>query len=346
MKKSVEIIINIIFWLIIVALLSKFYYDINTLFSTFDNPYQFHFDKYLLFLLHSMPGLIVNYYFFYIYLIPLLLKKKFLLLTSLALSSSLISAIVIIVLTNGHGFHIHNILNGLPFFTILTLIIGIIGGSIKGTILWRSSITERNAFQKKHLESKNALLLLKAQLNPHFLFNSLNNIDILIEENPKIASEYLKKLSDILRYVLYETKEDKTDLVKEISQIKDYVELQKIRTDNPQYVNFSVTGEIKEQKIAPMIFLPLIENAFKHSKNKTINNAINIEFKIDSNSIKMICKNYYETGQFEMRRNEGLGIETIEQRLNLLYPETHELNIDIKENWFNVTLSIKLNDGN
>jgi LytS/YehU family sensor histidine kinase len=196
------------------------------------------------------------------------------------------------------------------------------------------------------LESKNALLLLQAQINPHFLFNSLNNIDILIEETPKIASEYLKKLSDILRYVLYETKEDETGLAKEIDQIKSYIELQQIRTNNPRYVSLIIKGEIKEQRIAPMIFIPFIENAFKHCKNKTIDNAIDIEFDIQDKRIKMVCKNYYEANQLEVIKNEGLGNETIKQRLNLIYPKNHELIIDKTEHWFKVTLIVNFKDGN
>jgi LytS/YehU family sensor histidine kinase len=190
------------------------------------------------------------------------------------------------------------------------------------------------------------LELLKSKINPHFLFNSLNNIDILIEENPKIASDYLAKLSDILRLVLYETIDDELLIGKEIEQIKNYIELQKIRTNNAHFVNFNIKGEINKQKIDPMLFIPIIENAFKHCKNKTIENGINIEFEIHAYSVKMYCKNYFESNQIELTKNDGLGIETIKQRLNLLYPENHELIIDKSEHWFNVTLSVKLKDGN
>jgi LytS/YehU family sensor histidine kinase len=219
---------------------------------------------------------------------------------------------------------------------------GILGSLSKASILWYNSIAEKQATSKKHLESQTALLMLKAQLNPHFLFNSLNNIEVLIEENPRKASDYLTKFSDILRYVLYDTKEEESELARELEQIKNYIELQKIRTDNPNFVKFQVTGELENQKIAPMIFLPFIENAFKHSKNKTIDNTIDIEFIFSQSSIKMACRNYYEDSQFELIKSEGLGVETIKQRLNLLYPEKHILNIEKTEHWFNVTLIINL----
>lgn len=349
MRKSVEKSVNIIFWLIVASLLCWYFYSLLTLFDGFGDSYYYFKPmdilKYIFFLLLILPGLILNYYFFYLYLIPFLQKKKYALITILALGSSFITGILLFMgicfASNSQSFW-PNII----FLTLITLIVGITGGAIKGFLLWRISIVEKKELEKKHLESKTALLLLKAHLNPHFLFNSLNNIDILIEETPKIASEYLKKLSDILRYVLYETKEDETELAKEIAQIKNYIELQKIRTHNSMYVNFNINGELNDLKIAPMIFLPFIENAFKHSKNKTIDRAIDIDFEVSNSSVKMVCKNYYEGNQHGVIKNEGLGIETLKQRLNLLYPEAHELIIDKTEHYFNLTLIIKLKDGN
>ncbi len=189
------------------------------------------------------------------------------------------------------------------------------------------------------------LELLKAKIDPHFLFNSLNNIDVLIQENPKIASEYLTKLSDILRYILYEAKDNDILLSKELEQIKSFIELQKIRTNNTHFVNFSIRGELDKQKIAPMVFIPFVENAFKHCKNKSIDNAINIEFDVHYDMVRMTCKNYYDSN-LEILKNDGLGIETMKQRLNLLYPKNHELVVDKSEQWFNVTLNIKFKNDN
>ena len=135
-------------------------------------------------------------------------------------------------------------------------------------------------------------------------------------------------------------------MAKEIAQITSYIDLQKIRTSNLNYIRFNVVGELKDQKIAPMIFIPFIENAFKHSRNKTIDNSIDIKFDIKEDSVKMVCKNYYEPAQLEVLKNEGLGNETIKQRLNLLYPKNHELIIDQSDHWFTVTLTIHLKNGN
>ena len=344
MRKLLEVIFNLVFWIIIYYL---FYVYFTTRFGwSFDKNFGMYHIPHLAFVLFfTLIGPIIIFYLFYLLYIPkFLVRKKYLLFIVIGL----LSCILI-----GYEFRmvigdklLNTPIKKLVYFTILALVWGIIGSAIKGIFLWVDLIAEKRVLEKKQLGSKNALLLLQAQINPHFLFNSLNNIDILIQETPKIASEYLKKLSDILRYVLYETKEDVTLLAKEVDQIKSYIELQQIRTDNPRYASLTINGEIKEQRIAPMIFIPFVENAFKHCKNKTIDNAIDIEFDIQDKRIKMVCKNYYEANQLEVIKNEGLGNETIRQRLNLLYPKNHELLIDKTEHWFNVTLSIYFKDGN
>jgi two-component system, LytTR family, sensor kinase len=344
MKKSLEVIFNLILWSIITYM---FYYYAKTnahiAANAVNNYGMFHIPYLDFVVFFTLVPPIVNFYLFYLILIPkLLVRKKIALFFTFAIISSVLIGYAYRLTYGANGTHLGN----LVFFTVMALFWGIIGSAIKGIFLWIDSLAERRTLEKEKLISKNALLLLQAQINPHFLFNSLNNIDILIEESPKVASEYLKKLSDILRYVLYETKEDKTDLVKEIDQIKSYIDLQKIRTSNPHYVNFNIVGKLNDQKIAPMIFIPFIENAFKHSKNKTIDNAIEIEFVINDKKVKMTCKNYYESTQLEIIKNEGLGNETMKQRLNLLYPKNHKLVIYKTDNWFNVTLSIDFNDVN
>ncbi len=289
-------------------------------------------------ILYAFIAPFINFYLFYFLLVPKFLfrKKVFQFIILAVLSSIVVGYLARLTWAGAEPIRAF-----IPYI-IFTLVTGFIGFATKKIVLWRKSVAEKIILHKKLYASKTALIMLQAQLNPHFLFNSLNNIDILVEENPKTASDYLKKLSDILRYVLYETKETETELSKEIDQIKSYIELQKIRTDNPHYVIFKIKGEIKDQKIAPMIFIPFVENAFKHCKNKTIENAIDIEFEINNDSVKMNCKNYFEESKVEVIKSEGLGIETIKQRLNLLYQKNHELVIDKTGNWFNVSLSINL----
>jgi two-component system LytT family sensor kinase len=338
MRKLFEVTFNLVFWIIIYYL---FYIYFTTHFGwSFDKNFGMYHIPHLTFVLFfTLIGPIIIFYLFYLLFIPIfLVRKRYTLFIIIGLLSCILVGYEFRMVVGGSFYN--SPIKRLVYFTILALVWGIIGSAIKGIFLWVDSIAERRVLEKKHLQSKNALLLLQAQINPHFLFNSLNNIDILIEESSKIASEYLKKLSDILRYVLYETKEEEIDLSKEIVQIKNYIDLQKIRTNNPRYVNLNILGELRAQKIAPMIFIPFVENAFKHSKNKTIDNAIDIQFEISDQNVTMVCKNYFESNQIEIVKNEGLGNETIKQRLNLLYPKRHKLVIDKTDHWFNVTLSI------
>jgi two-component system, LytTR family, sensor kinase len=342
MRKSIEVLFNLLLWCVITYIAYNFLKKYNHI--AVNNYGLFHIPFLYWAVFYTLLPTIIDFYIFYLLLIPkLLVRKKIALFFTFALISSVLIGFLFRLTIFGLS---NSPISNLIFFSVMALFWGIFGSAVKGIFLWIDSQTERKVLEKKNLMNKNALLLLQAQINPHFLFNSLNNIDILIGESPKSASEYLKKLSDILRYVLYETKEDETELVKEINQIQSYIDLQKIRTTNPNYVSFKITGDLKDQKIAPMIFIPFIENAFKHSKNKTIEKAIDIEFEINDRMVKMVCKNYYEPNRLEVIKNEGLGNETIKQRLNLLYPKKHELIIEKTENWFNVSLSINLNESN
>ena len=162
--------------------------------------------------------------------------------------------------------------------TVNAMACGIIGLVMKGFITSYGDIK-----LKADLENKNnqmELALVKSQINPHFLFNTINNIDVLIEKDAVKASAYLNKLSDIMRFMLYETKEERTPLKQELTYIEKYIDLQRIRTSNPNYVNYNVEGKPDNLVIAPMLFIPFIENAFKHAENKKIENAINIKDNI------------------------------------------------------------------
>ena len=152
---------------------------------------------------------------------------------------------------------------------------------IKGFITWFEEIQVKEALQLKNLSTE--LDLIKSQLDPHFLFNTINNIDTLLLNSPELASQYLNKLSDILRFMLFETKTDKIPLSKEIAYIEKYIELQKIRTSNSNFVNLAIKGDISNHTIPAMLFIPFIENAFKHVSNKKTDNAINITLEIPIN---------------------------------------------------------------
>jgi len=227
-----------------------------------------------------------------------------------------------------------------PFFSmvLIGLFAGVMSIIIKGFITWYSEIKFKEELTSKNHQME--LALVKSQLDPHFLFNTINNIDILILKDAQLASEYLNKLSDILRFMLFETKTEKIALSKEIEYIEKYIALQKIRTSNESFVNFTVSGNISNQLISPMLFIPFIENAFKHVSSKKTENAIVVSFLIEENKIRFECENTYnENNKLPLEYN-GLGNELIKKRIELMYPEKHNLTIKSQNNSYKVNLEL------
>jgi len=223
--------------------------------------------------------------------------------------------------------------------TFIASISGIVAMVIKGFITWVDEIKLKEELKWKNHETEMALV--KAQLDPHFLFNTLNNIDVLLLEDATKASNYLNKLSDILRFMLYETKTDTILLEKEIEYIEKYIELQKIRTSNTNYINFQITGTPGDKTIAPMVFIQFIENAFKHSTNKKIDHAIQVQLFIEKEVIRFVCKNKFDPKRKLKQESNGLGNELIQRRLNLIYPEKHTLELSNHCNLYTVILTIQ-----
>lgn len=215
----------------------------------------------------------------------------------------------------------------LPMFvavSVLTFIHGVIALVMKGFVSWYGDIRLKERLMQRNDEME--LALVKSQLNPHFLFNTLNNIDVLIGRDPDMASAYLNKLSDILRFMLYETKTEKIPLEKELLYIGKYIHLQKIRTSNPDHIQYTVEGEPGDWAIAPMIFIPFIENAFKHADNKRTA-GVRISVHIEKDTLNFCCENNYEQRQYASPGHSGLGNDLIRKRLKLLYPDSHVLEI-------------------
>ena len=223
--------------------------------------------------------------------------------------------------------------------TIIASISGMVALVIKGFITWFEEVKQKERLKQKNHETEMALV--KAQLDPHFLFNTLNNIDVLLIKDAAEASNYLNKLSDILRFMLYETKTDKILLEKELEYIEKYIELQKIRTLNASYVNFNVTGLPGNKTIAPMVFIPFIENAFKHTTNKKIDNAINVQVVIKKDTILFVCDNKFDPNRKLKEESNGLGNDLIRKRLELIYPGNHTLEIIKHTDIYSVHLTIR-----
>jgi len=204
---------------------------------------------------------------------------------------------------------------------------------------WINKYQRQQELEKQ--KSLTELALLRSQINPHFLFNTLNNIHSFSSRDPEKTSYAIIKLSEIMRYMLYEANGETVMLDHEIDYIKNYITLQKLRFKDTDFVHFSIEGETTGKQIPPMIFLPFIENAFKYGKC-SVADAIGIFIRVTENQIFFRCVNQIkQLNDTEKNRPGGLGIQNIKRRLELLFPQSHTLNIATKNNVYFVELNIK-----
>jgi sensor histidine kinase YesM len=203
----------------------------------------------------------------------------------------------------------------------------------------------KNQQTKAELENKNKtseLALLRTQLNPHFLFNTLNNIDSLIITNPNKASDAIIKLSDIMRFMLYDTSTDAVPLDKEINYLKSYISLQQIRLKDPGFVQVDIKGNCGGKLIAPMLFIPFVENAFKHGQKNVKSPGILIKLECLEDSVNFEVTNYIDSAnEMNKDRTTGIGLTNTRRRLELLYPDKHQMSIEKKNGYYVSRLMIK-----
>ena len=218
--------------------------------------------------------------------------------------------------------------------------------------------------QKERLQSE--LSFLRSQISPHFIFNILNSIVYLIRTKSDAAEPVTLKLSELMRYMLYESENAQIPLEKEVSYLENYIELQKVRFEEDVNIQFRISdlgfrqvqpeipnpksqienteGGATTQNIEPMLLIPFVENAFKHGVGMVIDPTIDIDLKIKDNSLSFSVKNKIapETAT-EKDNSSGIGLKNVQRRLELLYPKAHELIIKNENGWFEVTLNLSFN---
>jgi sensor histidine kinase YesM len=276
---------------------------------------------------------LVSFYSFYFLLAPrLLARKNVFTLALFGVPVCLLSAVFGALLSPAFFGFGQPIFSDAREFLVLTAslfaVCALHGGAallVRGFVAWYDEVTLREELTRRNFETE--LALIKSQLNPHFLFNTINNIDVLIAGNPKLASEYLNKLSDILRYMVYETKAETIALTTELDYIGKYVELQKIRTANPGYVRFEVAGDPGGMRVAPMLLFPFIENAFKHTEGRKSAHSIRIKVSVEKNVLLFECENSYRASPDGKQDFGGRGNELVKRRLALSYPGRHALEV-------------------
>lgn len=218
--------------------------------------------------------------------------------------------------------------------------VGGLAASIKMMKYWYVKEQRNLKLQKENVESQ--LELLKAQVHPHFLFNTLNNIYSFTQTTSPAASRLVMGLSEMLRYMLYECNQPLVPLAKELKMMKDYITLEEIRYNEQLDINLNLPKNTDDLYIAPLLLLPFIENCFKHGTSQMLENPwITMHISLNDSQLEMKLING-KAGGYIKKEGSGIGIENVRKRLELLYPGKYSLRINHEEDVFVVTLKVKL----
>lgn len=257
------------------------------------------------------------------------------------------------ILDKNHLLRSFKFSKGLLALTIVALI-------STGYALLNYVVTQEKIQQEKQSENLlSELSFLRSQISPHFIFNVLNGIVYLIRSKSDLAEPVTLKLSELMRYMLYETGNAQIPLEKELNYLKNYVELQKVRFEEDVEIRLNTEGvadfglemsdvgttnnilnqQSKIGKIEPMLLIPFVENAFKHGVGTVLNPIIDIDLKVVGNTLSFSVKNKMATDNEATKdASSGIGLKNVQRRLELLYPNAHQLTIEKDDNWFKVRL--------
>jgi LytS/YehU family sensor histidine kinase len=284
-------------------------------------------------------------------LIPKYLKTNnyifytFWLLILLAVASTFIQiSLVFLLQTKSFGEQFFSLFSSHFFTAAFYVGITSLFKFVKDWIQLQQINLKLSQIEREKLEAE--LNTLKSQLNPHFLFNCLNNIYSLALNNSPKTPDIVLKLSEMMRYVLYESRENFIPVKKELDFMANFIELQKIRLNNKIDINYTIEGEIPDLKVIPLIFEPFIDNAFKHGiHNPADQPFIHIEVKFIDSVLKFSVRNNFT--QLNNKKTEpkssGIGLKNIEKRLNYLYlPEEYIYEVTKSENLFEVRIEVQL----
>ncbi|TDS14391.1 histidine kinase [Maribacter caenipelagi] len=291
--------------------------------------------------------IIVLFYFNYFYVVPeYLLKKSVLSYLIISLGLLIVSALLLNHFyepkfpenffmdrerTRGFGvmpYYRSFVSLGIPY---------VISAILRMYVEWKRNETLRLSVEKENIKSE--LQFLKAQLNPHFLFNTLNTIYALSVKKSPDTSEAIVDLSELMRYMIYEADKDLVPLNKEIDYIKSYIQLQRLRLSDSENVSLKITGEDRGRAVPPLLFISFIENAFKYGTDYKGKTYVKITLTITDVSVYLNVKN--KIGVFrEPTKNSGIGLENIRNQLKLIYPGLHDLEVDNDGKNYEVSLTI------
>jgi len=289
------------------------------------------------------------FYSNWFYLIPrFYIRKKYFLFVILSILFLLTSAVIrigvekwadIIPLIPRQPMIEHKIIRQLVIAFGMSGIMFIISFIFRLTEYYMIESRQSDILMQQKTEAE--LKLLKAQINPHFLFNALNNIYALVLTKSDNAADSLMALSQLLRYIIYDAAAEKVSLVKEITYLKYYIDLESLRLPDRSRLEVDITGAGEDCRIMPLIFIPFVENCFKHS-NINKGGYIKISLDVQEKTVLFACENSYATVAKSVDTTEGVGLTNCKRRLEILYPENFTMEITDRDNIFKTELSIRL----
>lgn len=229
----------------------------------------------------------------------------------------------------------------LPFFAVIVM-------SIAYRLYMDKTIRENQIKERETLHLKTELELLSAQISPHFMFNLLNTMVYMSRKKPELVEPSLISLSQLMRYMLYDSEEGKISLSEEIDYLKNYMNLQLLRFGDDINVNLYLSGQLDQHKIEPMLIIPFVENAFKHGIGALEHPHIDVSLAVEGNPAVLKLEvingiNQTKTAALPTtKKKSGIGLANVRRRLELLYPDRHEINISQEEGVFTVNVKIEL----
>ena len=237
-----------------------------------------------------------------------------------------------------HGHHLRELF----FFVFFTEIV-VAAVSTSYRIIRDRGKTEKLLQDREHEHLKSELTFLRSQISPHFIFNVLNNIVSLSRKRSDMVEPVVIKLSHLMRYMLYESDDDKVMVEKEIEYLQSYIDLQMLRFGDDVKLNMDIKKNDISGSIEPMLLIPFVENAFKHGVVMIDKPEIDIQLYSSENELFFTVKNKFnDKVKEEKDKNSGIGLNNVRRRLNLLYKDNHKLAVQKKGDWFFVELTLKL----
>ncbi len=299
--------------------------------------------------------ILVLFYSNYLVLIPKLLFKKKYLIYAVSIIIFIAGFSLLIEFFNHDSGQMHHevksmselpppkppgdfdgMFRGFPVFTIVF----IISTALRMSIEWFKNERQRKELENDKLKAE--LEVLRAQIDPHFFFNVLNNICSLARKKSDDTESFIIRLSELLRYNLYENKGEKFLLEKEINFLNNYIEIQRMRLDKNADIVFDYMDTNQNLLIEPMLLYPFVENAFKHGISYQNVSHIEIKTRTEQNKLFFSIENPFTTNTTKEKNSGGIGLVNVEKRLELLYPDKHKLEVCKENNKFCVTLIIEL----